>query len=132
MSNSHVGRYVDAEVLVVTWLNDQGAISPARAVTKVPQTIPDGGVLWVATVGGPSDWSEAKIRVDVQSLVPGGDGAASDLAGIAHAAMDALGGSFVGDQYVNAVYCRTVPVARYWSDTVDRRIGTYELHLPVL
>lgn len=129
---SHVGKDVDVDLLVITWMNEIYGVAPARAVSSVPEKIPDGGVLWIATVGGPSDWAQALIKIDVQSLVPGVLGAARPLAGIGHAAMGALGGSFVGDQFVNYVSCSSVPTRHYWSDSVDRMVATYKLDLPVL
>lgn len=133
MSNSHVGQWVDADALVVAWLTQQ---CPTAAVaTVVPATIPAGGVIWVATVGGPSNFDQAKIRIDLQVIVPGEFGAASSLAQAAHNAMGKLGGQLVyyggTSQAVHATHCVSVPSRHKWADHVDRLIGTYQLDLPV-
>lgn len=132
MSNSHVGRWVDVDALVVAWLQSQ--LPTAQVVTVVPATLPAGGVVWVATVGGPSNFNVAKIRIDLQVIVPGEFGAASDLAQAAHNAMDALGGQTVYfdgvSQTVYATHCVSVPSRHKWADHVDRLIGTYQLDVP--
>lgn len=128
MSNSHVGRYVDTEKLVVTWLN--WSVADGRAVTSLPSVIPTAGVLWVANVGGPLDWDEGRVRVDVQTLIPGAFGAATPLATEAHDAMGQLAGQTVNGQLINTVYCRNLPMRQFWSPEVERLIATYELCFP--
>jgi hypothetical protein len=127
---SRVGRYVNVDLLTVQWLT--GFNANVRVVTTLPATIPDDGVVWVKSVGGFSDWDEARIRVDVQVLIPGVDGDADPIAQQVHERMGQLGGNRVGDQRVNLVRCMSPFTRHPWAEDIDRVLATYELVLPVL
>ena len=129
MTASRVGRFVDVEKLVVTWL--KAALGPIRVGTQPPDVI-SADFVWVASIGGPADYDETTLRVDVQCFTPGGVNASTPLAGRMHAAMGALDGQKVNDQYVGTVRCPSYPVRQFWSNDVDRSRATYELDLPVL
>lgn len=125
-----VGKFVDAEKLVVAWLKFK--VLDAAVATVVPNPLPTEGLLWVSGVGGVSDWDEANPVIDVQILVPGDYGVATPLATESHNAMNELGGTSVNGQFVNFVKCRSVPTRHFWGPDVDRLVSTYELSLPVL
>ena len=50
---------------VIQWLT--GFDPDVRVVTTLPETLPAAGVVWVKSVGGFSDWDEARIRVDIST-----------------------------------------------------------------
>jgi hypothetical protein len=127
---SRVGKPTNVTMLVVQWMT--GFDPNVRVVTKLPATLPAGGVLWVKSVGGFSDWDEARIRVDLQVLIPGDDGAADDIAAAAHVQMGLLGGQTVAGQGVHLVRCMSPFTQHFWAEDVDRQLATYELTLPVL
>ena len=127
---SHVGKPTNVTLLTVQWLT--GFDPNVRVVTKLPASLPAQGVVWVKSVGGYSDWDEAKIRVDVQVLIPGDDGAADSIAAGVHTQMGQLGGQTVNGQGVHLVRCMSPFTQHFWAEDVDRQLATYELTLPVL
>lgn len=125
---SRVGRYIDVEKLVITYLKP--LMAGVLVSNQVPGTIPAGGVLWVSLVGGPTDWDHARPRVDLRSLVPGEQNAADGVTEAAHGHMDALAGQTVAGQAVDVVSCVTYPHRVFWSATVDSLVATYALDMP--
>lgn len=128
MTAPRVGRFVDVEKLVVTWLTQ---LTQTRTGTQPPDTF-TGEFVWVVSVGGPADYDVTTLRVDLQCFKPGGPNASVPLAKRVHEAMAALDGQTVDGQPVYTVRCTSYPVRQFWSKDVDRSRGTYELDLPVL
>lgn len=129
MTAPRIGRFVDVEQLVVTWLTP--LLPDVRVRTRLPADI-TGDTVWVAYAGGTPAYDNSLLRVDLASFRPGGEGAAIPLAEQAHDAMRALEGQTVNGQPVSTIDVWSWPIPRFWSPTVDRVIGTYELDLPVL
>jgi hypothetical protein len=127
---SRVGNPTNATMLVLQWLT--GFDPNVRVVTKLPTPIPADGVVWVKSVGGFADWDEARIRVDVQVLIPGDDGATDPICANVHIRMGQLGGQTVNGQGVHLVRCMSPFTQHFWAEDVDRQLATYELTLPVL
>lgn len=127
MSAPRVGRFVDVELLVVTWLTSRDLV----AGTRLPGTIPDGFV-WVTAVNGPSDYDIAVPRWDLNVFRRGRQGVAMADAQAAHEAMAALDGQKVDGQFVYTVRCPRMPAPQFWSAEIDRVVATYEADLPVL
>lgn len=133
MTAPRVSKDVDVEALVVAWLKAQVADAGATAHvgTELPDTI-TGDVLQPAYAGGPQDPFNALLRVDVASFRLGGQNAARPLASQVHGWMRALDGQTVNGQRVNTVRVYAPIQRRFWTQTVDRQVATYELDLPVL
>lgn len=127
---SRVGKPTNATVLTTQWLT--GFDPNVRVVTTLPKTLPAAGVVWVKSVGGFSDWDEARIRVDIQVLIPGDDGAADDICAEVHTQMGQLGGQTVNGQFVPLVRCMSPFTSHFWAEDVDRQLATYELTLQTL
>lgn len=137
MTAPRVSKDVDVVALVVAWLKAQAAEaqSSVHVGARLPDTI-TGDVLQPAFAGGSQDYANALLRVDVAAFRPGAEGAARAVASLAHGWMRALDGQTVEldgvPQRVNAVRIWAPRQHRFWSQTVDRQITTYELDLPVL
>ena len=133
MTGVRVGRYVDYERLVVTWLAGRlrTRLPAARVGTVKPGDF-TGDFVWVTGVGGTDNGDLMVARVDLHSFRPGGRGAATALAGVVHEEMGNLDGQTVEGQPVYTVGTVMIPVHRFWSASADRLVATYDLDLPVL
>lgn len=129
MTSPRVGRYVDDVGLAVTWLKQQ-LPGTVRVRTRLPATITEDTVL-VSPAGAAPAGDSLLARVELQCFRPGEEGAAQPVSQLAHDAMRALGGQVVDGQPVENVDVWGWPAGQFWSPTVDRVIGTYELDLPV-
>lgn len=132
MTAPSVGRNVDQEKLVVTWLLAKVDQATTRVVTKLPEIV-DGRVLRVGGVGGPDNGQNALLRVDVESFTPTrGDSSddAWDLAWEVHDYMRALDGQTVNGQPVNRVLIASRPTFRAYSQSLDRVFASYDLDVP--
>lgn len=129
MTAPRVGRFIDVQRLMVTWLGSQ--LPDVRAGTRVPADL-SGSFVWVTLVVAPSNGDITVARFDLHAFTPGDPGSAVGLAGRIHDAMRSLDGQTVDGQPVYTVSTVNEPVPRFWSEQVDRMVGTYDLDLPVL
>lgn len=125
---SRVGRWIAVEKLAIAYLKP--LMTGVLVSNQVPNPIPAGGVLWVTSVPGHTDWDHSRQRLDLRSIIPGGQNDADAITAAAHGYMDDLAGRTVDGQPVDVVRCVTFPHRVFWSDVTDSLVGTYELDMP--
>ncbi len=129
MSATRAGHAVDASGLIVAWLTDR-LDADEEASTRVPADIEGGKYVWVVRRPGGSDYVTTTARVEVHCFAPD-ESAGWALAGSAHDAMREIGGKRVSGQLIDRSRCVQDPAESFWSPTVFRTVGVYELDMRV-
>jgi hypothetical protein len=126
---SGVGRFVDVELLVITWL--AGQLPALRFCTELPGDIEGVDIVRVTRSPGSNTDMEANPRIDVEAFSATRAGMWT-LIGQVNDAIARIKGQVVIGIQVDCPYTITDPVAAWWSPTVQRAVAVYAIELRVI
>ena len=128
-----IGRFLNSQPQVIAWLADpaNGLPEGTAVGTRVPADLEGIWFVWVVRRPGASDYVTSAVRSEIHCFAPTEDDGWG-LAGAVHTAMAGLAGSVSLGQLYDKVRCVADPVEQFWSPTVFRTVGLYELDARVV